>query len=70
MNFENEDEWLSPKEQAKFLGISLSKVYFFLRQTPPPYPYYTVTPTRKNAKKSDLKKYLRSMKVSAYEQRL
>jgi hypothetical protein len=61
----NENEWLNPKAIAKFLGVSLSQVYLDMRRSPPPYPFYRVTATRRLAKRTDLAVYLEQRKVSA-----
>ena len=62
---EKDSEWLTPKDIAKKLGISLSQVYGYLRQYPPPWPYYRVTATKKLTKPSDLDAWLEKVKVSA-----
>ena len=62
---EPENEWLDPKSVAKYLGISLSQVYWFMRQYPPPWPFYQVTRTRKLTKRADLDAWLEKVKVSA-----
>jgi len=61
----NEDDWLDPKAQAKYLGISLSEVYWHLRQYPPSWTFYRVTPTRRLSKRADLDAFLEKVKVSA-----
>ena len=66
----NENEWLDPKAQAVFLGVSLSQVYSFLRKEPPPYPYYRITPSKKLSKKCDLEIFLEKVKVSAVKPEL
>jgi excisionase family DNA binding protein len=60
-------EWLTPKDVAKYLGISLSEVYSQMKQTPPPYPFYRVTSTKRNTKRADLDAWLEKVKVSAVE---
>jgi hypothetical protein len=60
----NENNWFTPKEIARYLGVSLGQVYLDMRQYPPPYPFYRVTATRRLAKKSDLDAYLEQRKVS------
>jgi len=62
---EKESEWLSPKDVAKKLGISLSQVYSYMRETPPPWSYYRVTVSKKLTKSSDLEAWLEKVKVSA-----
>jgi len=61
-------EWLEPKEVSKKLGISLSQVYFYMNQTPPPWPFYRVTKSKKLTKPSDLDAWLEKVKVSAVKQ--
>ena len=58
------DEWLSPKDVAKYLGISLGQVYWYLRQYPPPWTFYRVTATKRLTKKSDLDAWLEKVKTS------
>jgi predicted DNA-binding transcriptional regulator AlpA len=65
INVEQENVWLEPQEVADYLGISLSQVYRYMKQTPPPWPYYRVTITKKLSKKSDLDAWLEKVKVSA-----
>ena len=62
---QNENEWLTPKEVAKKAGISLSQTYTYLRQYPPPWPFYRVTATKRLTRKSDLDAWLEKVKVSA-----
>ena len=62
---EHETEWLTPKEAAKYLGISLSQVYSYMRQYPPPWPFYQVTRTRRLTKRTDLDAWLEKVKVPA-----
>jgi len=62
---ELENDWLTPKDVAKYLGISLGQVYSYMRQYPPPWPFYRVTQTKKLTKKSDLDAWLEKVKVSA-----
>ena len=62
---ESKNDWFTPQEVAKYLGISLSQVYSYMRQSPPPWPFYRVTQTKKLTKKSDLDAWLEKVKVSA-----
>jgi len=62
---EEQIEWLDPKAQAKYLGISLNEVYRHLRRVPPSWPFYRVTSTKRNAKKSDLDAFLAKVMVPA-----
>ena len=57
--------WLEPKEQAEYLGISISQVYWFMKQNPPPYPFYRVTATKRLSKRADLDAWLEKVKVSS-----
>ena len=59
------NDWFDPKAVAEYLGISLSQVYWYLRQTPPAWPYYRVTPSKKLTKRADLDAWLEKVKVSA-----
>jgi hypothetical protein len=61
----NENEWLTPRAIAKYLGVSLTQVYTDMRQSPPPYSFYRVTATRWLAKRADLDAYLERRKVSS-----
>jgi hypothetical protein len=61
----NENNWLTPKATAKYLGVSIGQVYIDMKQYPPPYPFYRVTATRRLCKKSDLDAFLEKRKVSA-----
>jgi len=61
----NEFEWLEPKEVAVKAGISLSQVYSYMRQYPPPWPFYRVTASKRLTKSSDLDSWLEKVKVSA-----
>jgi predicted DNA-binding transcriptional regulator AlpA len=67
VQIENENDWLDPQGVANYLGISLSEVYSQMRQTPPPYPFYRVTTTKRNTKRADLDAWLEKVKVSAVE---
>ena len=67
---ESKNEWLDPKAQAVFLGVSLSQVYSFMKQVPPPYPFYRITPSKRLSKRVDLETYLEKVKVSAVMQNL
>ena len=62
---QDDHEWLGPKNVAKYLGISLSQVYWYMGQYPPPWPFYRVTPTKRLTKKSDLDAWLEKVKVPA-----
>jgi predicted DNA-binding transcriptional regulator AlpA len=62
---ESKNDWFTPQEVAKYLGISLSQVYSYMRQYPPPWPFYRVTQTKRLTKKSDLDAWLEKVKVSA-----
>ena len=62
---QNEKEWLEPIEVAHKVGISLSKVYSYMRQVPPPWPFYRVTTTKRLTKPADLAAWLEKVKVSA-----
>ena len=62
---EHGNDWLAPKDVAKYLGISLNEVYRHLRRVPPSWPFYLVTTSKKNSKKSDLDAWLEKVKVSA-----
>jgi len=59
------NNWLIQKDVARYLGISLSQVYWYLRQTPPAWPYYRVTPSKKLTKRADLDAWLEKVMVSA-----
>ena len=59
------EEWLEPKDVAEKAGISLSQVYAYMRQTPPPWAFYQVTRTKRLTRLSDLKAWLEKVKVSA-----
>ncbi|MDR0496753.1 MAG: helix-turn-helix domain-containing protein [Treponema sp.] len=60
-------EWLTQKEVAKYIGVSLSQVYLYMRQYPPPWPFYRVTPTKRLTKQADLDAWLEKVKVQAVE---
>ena len=64
---QKESEWFAPKDVAKYLGISLSQVCWYMRQYPPPWPFYRVTATKKLTKRADLDAWLEKVKVSAVE---
>jgi excisionase family DNA binding protein len=65
-NMEQKDpEWLTTKEVAKYLGISLSQVSWYMRQKPPPWTFYRVTATKRLTKRADLDAWLEKIKVSA-----
>jgi len=61
----NEKKRLEPRDVAKYLGISLSQVYWFMKQYPPPWPFYRVTASKRLTKPSDLDAWLEKVKVSA-----
>jgi hypothetical protein len=58
-------EWLEPKDVAKYLGISLSQVHWFMKQHPPPWTFYRVTATKRLTKRADLDAWLEKVKVAA-----
>jgi len=58
-------KWLEPKDVATYLGISISQVCWYMRQNPPPWPFYRVTATKRLTKSSDLDAWLDKVKVSA-----
>ena len=62
---QNPNDWLEPKAVADYLGISLSQVYWYMGQYPPPWPFYRVTATKRLTKKVDLDVWLEKVKASA-----
>jgi predicted DNA-binding transcriptional regulator AlpA len=62
---QKDPDWLGPKEVAKYLGISLSQVYLYMKQYPPPWPFYRVTATKRLTRRADLDAWLEKVKVPA-----
>jgi hypothetical protein len=65
MDQQEETVWLEPGDVAKHLGVSLSQVYWYMRQYPPPWPFYRVTATKRLTRLVDLNAWLEKVKVSA-----
>jgi predicted DNA-binding transcriptional regulator AlpA len=62
---QDSNEWLTPKEVAKKAGISLTQVYRYMKETPPPWPFYRVTKTKRLTRRADLNAWLEKVKVPA-----
>jgi hypothetical protein len=58
-------EWLNAQQTARYIGVSLSQACWYMRQSPPPWPYYQVTATKKLSRRADLDVWLEKVKVSA-----
>jgi hypothetical protein len=67
MSDQKEPEYLKPKDIAKKLGISLSQVCWYMRQSPPPWTYYRVTATKKLTKPADLEAWLEKVRTQAVQ---
>ena len=62
---EQEKDWLTQKDVAKELGISLGQVSRYMSQCPPPWPFYRMTKSKKLTRPADLAAWLEKVKVSA-----
>ena len=60
---QEQNEWLNPQEVADYIGVSLSQVYKYFKQSPPPWPFYRVTATKRLTKRADLDAWLEKVKV-------
>ena len=54
-----QEEWLTPKDVAKRLGVGVGTVYWYMRQGEPVcWPLYDMTATKRQTKPSDLEAWI------------